>query len=92
MRLYAQSPVLRSRPLAADLGLLAWLALWILIARAVHGALLALATAPLPRLAALPDGTGAGWRAGDAAAVRTLAALELDRLGLRLPVESARVT
>jgi hypothetical protein len=45
----------------------------------------ALATAPLPRLAELPDGTGAGWRAGDPAAVRTLAALELDRLGLRLP-------
>jgi hypothetical protein len=45
----------------------------------------ALATAPLPRLAALPEGTGAGWRGGDPAAVRALAALELDRLGLRLP-------
>jgi len=45
----------------------------------------ALATAPLPRLAALPAGTGAAWRDGDPAAVRTLAALELDRLGLRLP-------
>lgn len=45
----------------------------------------AMATAPLPRLAALPPGTGAAWRAGDPAAVRTLAALELDRLGLRLP-------
>ncbi|SDE52185.1 hypothetical protein SAMN05660485_00942 [Blastococcus fimeti] len=45
----------------------------------------ALATAPLPRLAALPPGTGAAWRAGDPAAVRSLAALELDRLGLRLP-------
>ena len=44
----------------------------------------ALATAPLPRLAALPPGTGAAWRAGDPAAVRSLAALELDRLGLRL--------
>ncbi|MGY2130529.1 hypothetical protein [Blastococcus sp. SYSU DS0617] len=44
----------------------------------------ALATAPLPRLAALPPGTGAAWRAGDPAAVRALAALELDRLGLRL--------
>lgn len=45
----------------------------------------AMATAPLPRLAALPPGTGAAWRAGDPAAVRSLAALELDRLGLRLP-------
>jgi hypothetical protein len=45
----------------------------------------ALATAPLPTLAALPAGTGAGWRAGDPAAVRALAGLELRRLGLRLP-------
>jgi hypothetical protein len=45
----------------------------------------ALATAPLPALAALPEGTGAAWRAGDATAVRTLAALELRRLGLSLP-------
>jgi len=45
----------------------------------------ALATAPLPRLAALPAGTGAAWRAGDPTAVRALAALELRRLGLRLP-------
>jgi hypothetical protein len=45
----------------------------------------ALATAPLPRLAALPPGTGAAWRDGDAAVVRALAALELGRLGLRLP-------
>jgi hypothetical protein len=45
----------------------------------------ALATAPLPRLAALPRGTGAGWHAGDPAALRALAAVELDRLGLRLP-------
>jgi hypothetical protein len=49
----------------------------------------ALATAPLPRLAALPDGIGAAWRAGDPAAVRALAELELRRLGLRLP-ESER--
>ncbi|HLM05009.1 MAG TPA: hypothetical protein VK402_07485 [Blastococcus sp.] len=48
----------------------------------------ALATAPLPRLAALPAGTGAAWHAGDPVAVRALAALELDRLGLRVP-ESA---
>jgi hypothetical protein len=45
----------------------------------------AVATAPLPRLAALPPGTGAAWRAGDPAAVRALAALEAGRLGLRLP-------
>ena len=45
----------------------------------------AMATAPLPRLAALPAGTGAAWRNGDPAAMRTLAGLELARLGLRLP-------
>jgi hypothetical protein len=45
----------------------------------------ALATAPLPALARLPAGTGAGWRAGNPAAVRALAGLELGRLGLRLP-------
>jgi hypothetical protein len=50
----------------------------------------AMATAPLPRLAALPSGTGAAWRAGDPAAVRALAALELDRLGLRLPGATTR--
>ena len=46
----------------------------------------ALATAPLARLAALPAGTGAAWQAGDAAAVRALAGVELGRLGLRLPL------
>jgi len=45
----------------------------------------ALATAPLPQLAALPAGTGAAWHAGDPAAVRALAGVELGRLGLRLP-------
>jgi hypothetical protein len=45
----------------------------------------ALATAPLPRLAALPAGTGAAWRSGNPGAVRLLASLELDRIGLRLP-------
>jgi hypothetical protein len=45
----------------------------------------ALTSAPLPRLAALPAGTGAAWRDGDPAAVRALAGLELTRLGLRLP-------
>lgn len=200
MQLYAQHPTIRARQLAADLGLVAWLVLWVLVARLVHGAVLllaapgqavedlgrsvsgnmssaasaardvplvgdqlsgpfrslahagnsvrgagqsaqdavgtlaavlavvlvvlpvgwlllrwlpwrlgwlrearaarrlldgtadlellaarALATAPLPRLAALPAGTGAAWRAGEPAAVRSLAALELGRLGLRLP-------
>ncbi len=50
----------------------------------------AVATAPLPRLAALPPGTGAAWRAGDPQAVRSLAALEAGRLGLRLPAPDAR--
>jgi hypothetical protein len=45
----------------------------------------AMATAPLLRLAALPAGTGAAWRSGEPDAVRALAALELGRLGLRLP-------
>jgi hypothetical protein len=45
----------------------------------------ALATAPLPRLATLPPGTGSAWHAGDPAALRALAGVELDRLGLRLP-------
>ena len=45
----------------------------------------ALATAPLPALAALQPGTGAAWRAGDDRATRSLAALELRRLGLALP-------
>jgi hypothetical protein len=200
MQLYAQRPVLRARQLAADLGMLAWLALWIVVARIVHGAVLvlagpgravedlgrsvagnmssaagvaedvplvgdelarpfdsladasgsvsgagqaaqdavatlatvlavvlvvlpvgwlllrwlpwrlrwareasaarrliagtpdlellaarAVATAPLPDLAALPAGTGAAWRTGDPDAVRALASLELRRLGLRSP-------
>ncbi|MCW2576490.1 MAG: hypothetical protein JWR28_1687 [Modestobacter sp.] len=45
----------------------------------------AMATAPLPQLARLPAGTGAGWRAGDPAALRALAGLELGRLGLWTP-------
>jgi hypothetical protein len=200
MRLYAQHPVLRARQLAADVGMLAWVGLWVLLARTVHAAVLvlaepgravedlgrsvagsmssaadaaegvplvgdelaapfgsladasgsvsgagqsaqdavdtlatvlavvlvvlpvgwlllrwlpwrlryareagaarrllagtpdleilavrALATAPLPRLASLPTGTGAAWHAGDPAAVRALAGRELARLGLRLP-------
>ena len=205
MQLYAHHPVLRGRQLAADVGMLAWIVLWVVLARAVHGAVLALAapgravedlgdsvagnmesaagvaedvplvgdelavpfdalsraggsvtgageaaqdavgtlaailtvvlivlpvgwlllrwlpwrlryareagaaarmltgtpdlellaaravaTAPLPRLAALPAGTGAAWRAGDPGAVRSLAELELSRLGLRLPTDPGR--
>jgi hypothetical protein len=41
--LYAPSPALRGRQLVADVGLLAWLVLWVLVARTVHGAVLALA-------------------------------------------------
>ncbi|MCZ2861006.1 hypothetical protein [Blastococcus sp. VKM Ac-2987] len=203
MHCYAEHPALRARQLAADLGVLAWTVLWVLVARAAHGAVLvlaepgraveglgrsvsgsmasaasaaegvplvgdelatpfaalagasgsvrsagqsaqdavdtlgtilavvlvllpvgwllsrwlpwrlrylreagaalrladgadlellaarALATAPLPRLAALPAGTGAAWRRGEPAAVRALAALELDRLGLRRPGRGA---
>jgi hypothetical protein len=200
MQLYAQHPAVRARQLAADLGLVAWLVLWVLVARLVHSAVLllaapgqavsdlgrsmsgnltsaasaardvplvggrlsgplsslastgrsvrgagqsaqdavgtlaavlavvlvvlpvgwlllrwlpwrlgwlrdaraasrlitgpadlellaarAMATAPLPRLAALPNGTGAAWRTGDPGAIRALAGLELGRLGLRLP-------
>ena len=198
MRLYADSPTVRAWQVAADLGMVAWLVLWVLVARTVHGAVLALAepgravedlassvadsmssaaeaaedvplvgdelaapfdalgsagdsvggagqatqdavgtlatvlavvlvllpvgwallrwltwrlgwaraagaarrlaaadpdvlaaralaTAPLSRLAALPPGTADGWRAGDPAATRTLAAVELERLGLPAP-------
>ncbi len=195
MHLYAPSPALRGRQLAADVGLVAWLVLWVLVARTVHGAVLALAepgravedlgasvagsmssaaqaaedvpvvgdelaapfealgsaggsvggagqaaqdavgtlatvlavvlvvlpvgwlllrwlpwrlawvrdagvarqlavadpdvlaaralaTAPLTRLAALPPGTAGAWRAGEPAATRALAAVELERLGV----------
>jgi hypothetical protein len=43
VRLYARSPVLRGRQLLADAGLLAWSVLWVLVARVVHRAVLALA-------------------------------------------------
>jgi hypothetical protein len=49
----------------------------------------AMATAPLPQLARLPAGTGAGWRAGEPAALQALAGLELRRLGFRAPAEPA---
>ena len=205
VRLYARSPVLRARQVLADAGLLAWLVLWVVLARVVHGAVLvlaepgravadlgdsvagsmgsaaeaagdlpvvgddlaapfaalgdaggsvggagqaaqdavgtlatvlavvlvvlpvgwlllrwlpwrlawlrdagaaerlltgtpdlellaarALATAPLPALARLPEGTGAAWRAGDPAAVRALAGLELRRLGLEAQPSAGR--
>ncbi|MEU2348563.1 hypothetical protein [Modestobacter sp. NPDC049651] len=43
MRLYADRPARRARQLAADVGLLAWLAVWLLVARTVHRAVLQLA-------------------------------------------------
>ena len=43
----------------------------------------ALARRPLRRLAALDPSTVGGWRAGDPTATETLAALELEALGLR---------
>jgi hypothetical protein len=45
----------------------------------------AIATAPLSRLVGLPPGSGTAWHTGDPAALRALAAIELGRLGLRLP-------
>ena len=43
MPLYARHPVLRTRQLAADLGMLAWVVLWVLVAHTVHRAVLVLA-------------------------------------------------
>src|SRR4051794_3633382 len=43
MRLYAQRPDLRLRQILGDAGLVAWTVLWVLVARAVHGAALVLA-------------------------------------------------
>ncbi|MGY1621135.1 hypothetical protein ACI789_02920 [Geodermatophilus sp. SYSU D00965] len=43
MPLYAARPDLRARQLAADLGLLAWAVAWVVVARVVHGSVLALA-------------------------------------------------
>src|SRR3569833_2942255 len=43
MRLYADRPDHRARQLLADLGLVAWAVMWVLVARAVHGAVLVLA-------------------------------------------------
>ena len=41
----------------------------------------------LPVLGIVVIVTGAAWRAGDPAAVRALAGVELHRLGLRLPTD-----
>src|SRR4051812_29709511 len=43
MRLYAQRPDLRLTQAAADGGLLLWIVAWVVLARLVHGAVLALA-------------------------------------------------
>jgi hypothetical protein len=43
MRPYARGTVVRTRQVAADVGVVAWLVLWVLVARAVHGAVLVLA-------------------------------------------------
>src|SRR4051812_50152829 len=43
MRLYADRPDHRARQIGADLGLVAWAVLWVLVARAVHRAVLVLA-------------------------------------------------
>jgi len=43
MLLYAQRPALRTRQLTADLLLVAWAMLWVLLARVVHAAVLVLA-------------------------------------------------
>src|SRR4051794_3008195 len=43
MQLYARLPVLRSRQVAADVGMLVWIVLWVVVARAVHAAVLVLA-------------------------------------------------
>jgi hypothetical protein len=43
MPLYAARPDLRARQLAADLGLVAWVVAWVVVARVVHGAVLVLA-------------------------------------------------
>ena len=43
MRLYAQRPDLRLRQALADAGVVAWIVLWVLVARTVHRAVLVLA-------------------------------------------------
>lgn len=97
MQLYAQHPVVRSRQLTADAGFLAWILLWVLVARTVHRAVLVLAE-PGRAVAGLGASVAGNMRsaadaAGDVPVVgdelaspfRALAALELQRLGLRVP-------
>jgi hypothetical protein len=43
MQLYASAPAHRTRQLTADVGMLVWIGLWVLLARIVHGAVLVLA-------------------------------------------------
>ena len=43
MQLYASAPARRARQVAADVGMLAWVVLWVLVARTVHAAVLVLA-------------------------------------------------
>ena len=43
MHPYAQHPAVRLRQVTADLGVLAWVVLWVLVARTVHAAVLVLA-------------------------------------------------
>ena len=45
MRFYAQTPVRLTRQIGGDLAVLAWIVFWVLIARAVHGAVMTLAVA-----------------------------------------------
>jgi hypothetical protein len=64
VRLYAASPALRGRQVLADLGLLGWLVLWVLVARAVHRAVLVLAE---PGLAVEDLGASVAGSMGSAA-------------------------
>jgi hypothetical protein len=66
MPFYAERPALRTRQLTADLLLLAWAALWVLLARAVHAAVLVLAE---PGVALASLGRSIGDTMGDAAGV-----------------------
>src|SRR5690349_8510951 len=43
MRPYAEHPALRLQQLLADVGMLAWIVVWVLVARTVHAAVLLLA-------------------------------------------------
>lgn len=45
MRFYAQTPVRLTRQVGGDLAVVAWIVFWVLIARAVHGAVMTLAVA-----------------------------------------------